>query len=78
MGEGRTPLVASSRVPRLYFKLESLNPSGSYKDRFAAGEVERMLALGQRECLATSSGNTGSALAAYAARHGIGCTNCGE
>jgi threonine synthase len=74
LGEGNTPLVESSRVPRLYFKLESLNPSGSYKDRFAAGEVERMLAAGQRACVATSSGNTGAALAAYAARNGVGCT----
>lgn len=74
LGEGNTPLVESGRVPRLYFKLESLNPSGSYKDRFAAGEVERMVAAGQRACVATSSGNTGAALAAYAARNGIQCT----
>lgn len=74
LGEGNTPLVASSRVPRLYFKLESLNPSGSYKDRFAAGEVARMVTAGERACVATSSGNTGAALATYAARQGIGCT----
>ena len=33
-----------------------------------------MLARGVRSCLATSSGNTGSSLAAYCARYGIRCT----
>lgn len=41
MGEGGTPLVASRRIGsalgiHLHFKLESLNPTGSYKDRIAA------------------------------------------
>jgi threonine synthase len=53
------------------FKLEASNPTGSFKDRFAAAEVARMLGAGRRLCLATSSGNTGSALAAYCARYGI-------
>ena len=78
MGEGNTPLVAAvaQSVPeggRLYFKLESSNPTGSYKDRFVAVEVTRMLRAGARACLATSSGNTGSALAAYCARYGVRC-----
>ena len=39
LGEGNTPLVKSKRIGpalglnNLYFKLENLNPSGSYKDR---------------------------------------------
>ena len=80
LGEGGTPLVRSVRIgPRngleaLYFKLESCNPSGSYKDRFVAAQVCGMLAGGVRSCLATSSGNTGSSLAAYCARYGIRCT----
>ncbi|MCC6858936.1 MAG: pyridoxal-phosphate dependent enzyme [Bryobacterales bacterium] len=78
LGEERTPLVASARVGpslglQLYFKLENCNPSGSYKDRFAAAEVSRLWRLGVRACVATSSGNTGSALAAYCARSGIRC-----
>lgn len=79
LGEGRTPLVSSIRlareigIRRLYFKLESTNPSGSYKDRFIAAEVTRILASGSRACVATSSGNTGSALAAYCARYDIRC-----
>lgn len=77
LGEGATPLVSSSVVGeslginRLFFKLESSNPTGSYKDRFASAAVSHMLKRGQRRCLATSSGNTGSALAAYCARAGI-------
>jgi len=66
--------VAAARDGRIRYKLESLNPTGSYKDRFAAGAVAQMAAAGQRACLATSSGNTGAALAAYAARQGIRST----
>lgn len=78
LGEGKTPLVDSvSEDPltggRLLFKLESCNPTGSYKDRFVAAEVRRMLQTGAKACVATSSGNTGSALAAYCARAGLAC-----
>ena len=79
LGEGNTPLVPSHRIGpersarNLLFKLESCNPSGSYKDRFIAAEVGRLLARGARVCVATSSGNTGSSLAAYCARYSIRC-----
>ncbi|MCB1065912.1 MAG: pyridoxal-phosphate dependent enzyme [Verrucomicrobiae bacterium] len=79
LGEGNTPLVRSQHVgpaaglPQLYFKLESNNPSGSYKDRFAVSAVSHMRARGAQHCLATSSGNTGSALAAACAVAGIPC-----
>jgi threonine synthase len=79
LGEGNTPLVESHRLAqmlglrRLLLKLETCNPSGSYKDRFAAAQVTEMLRDGARACVATSSGNTGSALAAYCARYGIAC-----
>ncbi|MBM4003741.1 MAG: pyridoxal-phosphate dependent enzyme [Planctomycetes bacterium] len=80
LGEGHTPLVRSRWIgPRhglndLWFKLESANPSGSYKDRFAAAAISRMAADGRSHCLATSSGNTGAALAAYCAAAGMDCT----
>ncbi len=80
LGEGNTPLVKSRRIgpeagiDNLYFKVETANPSGSYKDRFAAVAVSDLLARGQRRCLATSSGNTGAALATYCAAAGIVCT----
>jgi threonine synthase len=79
LGEGDTPLVKSRSIgkmlgiPDLYFKLENLNPTGSYKDRFAAVLVSEMVAQGKKICIATSSGNTGAALSAYCAASGIRC-----
>lgn len=79
LGEGGTPLIRSRSIgpqaglPNLYFKLENLCPTGSYKDRFAVVAVSDMVARGKRRCLATSSGNTGAALAAYCAAAGIDC-----
>lgn len=73
LGEGNTPLIRSRRIgpaegiAALYFKLESTNPTGSYKDRFAAVAVSLLKARGKTSCVATSSGNTGAALAAYCA-----------
>ncbi len=58
---------------RLFFKLESTNPSGSYKDRFVAAEMARILESSARACVATSSGNTGSSLATFCARCGVRC-----
>ena len=79
MGEGDTPVVRSQRlgaefgIANLYFKLESCNPSGSYKDRFAFAALSHMRQEGQRICIATTSGNTGAALAAYSAAAGVSC-----
>jgi len=79
LGEGSTPLLLSRRIgpsvglDRLYFKVETGNPTNSYKDRFAAAAVSDMVARGSKLCLATSSGNTGSALSAYCAAAGIAC-----
>ena len=79
LGEGNTPLVRSERlalelgIPELYFKLESTNPSGSYKDRLMALEVSLMREDGCDICLGPSTGNAGAALAAYAARFNIRC-----
>lgn len=79
MGEGNTPIVASVHaagelgLEQVFFKLENLNPTGSYKDRFISVEIERMMAKGARACVATSSGNTGSSLAAYCARYHLPC-----
>jgi threonine synthase len=79
MGEGNTPLVRSHRLAaalglmNLWFKLEGGNPTGSYKDRFAAAAVSHLQVDGRQLCLGTSSGNTGAAVAAYCARAGIRC-----
>ena len=79
MGEGNTPLIRSTRIgpglglANLWFKYEGGNPTGSYKDRFAAAAVTHLKQDGKRLCLGTSSGNTGAAVAAYCARAGIAC-----
>jgi len=79
LGEGDTPLIRSRSIgpaaglTNLYFKLEHGNTSGSYKDRFAFTAISHMVANGQNKCVATSSGNTGAALAAYCAAAGIEC-----
>src|SRR5687768_11379646 len=82
LGEGNTPLVPSRWIGprfglrRLYFKLEQTNPTGSYKDRFAARLVSLLRAGGHTLCLGTSSGNAGAAMAAYSAAAGIACILC--
>lgn len=79
LGEGDTPLIRSTRIgpalglKKLWFKYEGSNPTGSYKDRFAAAAVTHLKVAGKRACLGTSSGNTGAALAAYCARAGMAC-----
>ncbi|QDV17610.1 Threonine synthase [Gimesia panareensis] len=79
LGEGETPLVRSRRIgpsvglEHLYFKLETVNPTGSYKDRFAAAAMTEMLSQGKRRVVTCSSGNAGSALAAYSAAAGMEC-----
>ena len=79
LGEGQTPLVRSRRIgpeaglKNLYFKLDFVSPTASYKDRFAAATVSHMVAAGKTRCIATSSGNTGASLAAYCAAAGIQC-----
>jgi threonine synthase len=79
MGEGNTPLIRSTRIgpelglENLWFKYEGGNPTGSYKDRFAAAAVAHLKHAGKSLCLGTSSGNTGAAVAAYCARAGIAC-----
>jgi threonine synthase len=79
LGEGGTPLIRSTRLgpelglSQLWFKYEGANPSGSYKDRFAASAVSHLIRDGRKTCLGTSSGNTGAALAAYCARAGLPC-----
>lgn len=79
MGEGNTPLIRSVRIgpelglENLWFKYEGGNPTGSYKDRFAAAAIAHLKQAGKSLCLGTSSGNTGAAVAAYCARAGIAC-----
>jgi threonine synthase len=69
LGEGRTPLVWEEFAGQpVGLKMESLNPSGSYKDRGSSVLVSQLAARGVSQVLEDSSGNAGASLAAYAAR----------
>lgn len=75
LGEGWTPLVSAEIHGRaVRFKLESLNPTGSFKDRGASALVTLFKAQGVNWLVEDSSGNAGAALAAYAARAGLRAT----
>jgi len=59
---------------RVYFKLESLNPTGSFKDRGSALLVSALHKLVKKRrgyISEDSSGNAGASIAAYAARAGL-------
>jgi len=70
LGEGWTPLVAAHDRDVRY-KLESLFPTASFKDRGAAVTLSQAAALGVDRVVEDSSGNAGAAIATYAARAGI-------
>ncbi len=72
LGEGNTPLVWRNVFGReVAFKLEFLNPTGSYKDRGAATLISFLHWRGVQAAVEDSSGNAGAAFAAYAAVAGI-------
>ena len=70
LGEGWTPLV-DAPAWGAQFKLDSLFPTGSFKDRGAAVTLSLAEALGVERVVEDSSGNAGHAIATYAARAGI-------
>jgi threonine synthase len=71
-GEGGTPLVASQVDGRaVHFKLDHLNPTGSFKDRGMAVLATALVAAGISEAVEDSSGNAGASFSAYMARAGI-------
>ena len=78
MGEGPAPLVQSVSIgPQagadLWFLDLTGQPTLSYKASFAAAAISHMIANGRSRALLTSSGNTGSAVAAYCARARLEC-----
>ena len=78
LGEGMTPLVPLPRLsealgmPRLMLKDEAANPTGSFKARGMAAAVSVAKKHGARTLATPTAGNAGGALAAYAARAGLG------
>ena len=79
LGEGDTPLVRSTSIVNdlgadaLYFKLESCNPTGSFKDRGMVVAVAKAMEDGARAIMCASTGNTSASAAAYAGRYGLSC-----
>jgi threonine synthase len=72
LGEGDTPLIPwMDKGDPVWLKLESLNPTGSYKDRGSAVLLSHLAARGVEEAVEDSSGNAGASFAAYAARAGV-------
>ena len=77
LGEGGTPLVEAASLARrtgaaaVYLKLESCNPTGSFKDRGMVVAVAKAIEEGHRAVLCASTGNTSASAAAYAARYGL-------
>lgn len=69
LGEGGTPLLSGTINDQpVFFKMESQNPTGSFKDRGSAILVSFLLSRGVREAVEDSSGNAGASFAAYAAK----------
>ncbi|HEY7127712.1 MAG TPA: pyridoxal-phosphate dependent enzyme [Ktedonobacterales bacterium] len=74
MGEGMSPLMPfNARTPNVLLKVEYLMPTLSFKDRGAAVLIAKARELGAARVIADSSGNAGTAIAAYAARAGLAC-----
>jgi len=72
--EGFTPLIEVNIAGKaVLVKQEQLFSTGSFKDRGASVLISQVKALGIREVAADSSGNAGSAIAAYCAAAGISC-----
>ncbi|MEM4672756.1 MAG: pyridoxal-phosphate dependent enzyme [Sulfolobales archaeon] len=71
-GEGSTPLVIEKEEEvSLLFKLEYLNPSGSFKDRGTALSIYYARRLGFENIVEDTSGNTGISVALYSKLYGM-------
>jgi len=74
LGEGQTPLVAGELAGHpVWFKLDFLQPTGSFKDRGASVVVSHAKHLGVETLIVDSSGNAAAAFAAYCAAAGMTC-----
>ena len=79
LSEGNTPLLTASNlgpivgVEQLFLKNETLNPSGTYKDRFATVALSIEKARNTPAVALGSAGNAANAMAAYSAKAGMPC-----
>lgn len=79
LGAGFTPLqeckrlAETLRVKKLYIKNDTVNPTGSFKDRPATVAISKSLEFGFRAVGCASTGNLAAATAAHAALAGLPC-----
>ncbi len=79
LGEGNTPLLKADRLGEeygfgsLWLKNETLNPTSTYKDRFAAVALTIEKDRGARAVALGSAGNAANAVAAFATKAGLKC-----
>jgi threonine synthase len=81
LGEGNTPLVAAKNLPhvlghpslKLHFKLEGLNPTGSFKDRGMTLAISKAVEAGSKAVICASTGNTSASAAAFATKAALAC-----
>ncbi|MGI9657328.1 MAG: threonine synthase, partial [Gaiellaceae bacterium] len=76
LGEGSTPLVPARAISKrlgveLYLKLDSMNPTASFKDRGMTVAVSKALEEDAQAVICASTGNTAASAATYAARAGL-------
>ncbi|MBR3721595.1 MAG: pyridoxal-phosphate dependent enzyme [Selenomonadaceae bacterium] len=75
IGEGITPLLDFRTNNQDYLlKMESLQPTGSFKDRGAYYMINELYNRGIKKIALDSSGNAGAAVAAYATAAKMDCT----
>lgn len=78
LGEGMTPLLEAPRLGALmgldwlFIKDEGQLPTGSFKSRGQSACISMAKELGQTDVVIPTAGNAGGAMAAYAARAGMG------
>lgn len=74
LGEENTPLIRLSRLmekyglPSVFAKNDTLNPTGSFKDKGTAVSVQKAVSLGVERIGSVSTGNMASSTAAYGAK----------
>jgi threonine synthase len=77
LGAGWTPLVRAERLgealglSNLYVKNDSLNPTGSFKDRVVSVALSKARQLGYKVAACASTGNLANSVAAHAAKAGM-------
>ncbi|MDP9070322.1 MAG: threonine synthase [Actinomycetota bacterium] len=77
LGAGYTPLVRADRLAaelglgELWIKNDTLNPTGSFKDRVVSVALTKARELGFKVAACASTGNLANSVAAHAARAGM-------